>query len=143
MKKVQKGFTLIELMIVVAIVGILAAVAIPAYQSYIERSTFTEVTAAMAPVKAGVAECYNITADLADCDGGAYGVPANVSALADSVLKSVTTTNGVIVIATNAVNGIADDTDCTLTPTADSSGNADYLDWAYSGTCLTNGYVIN
>lgn len=143
MKKVHKGFTLIELMIVVAIVGILAAVAIPAYQSYVERSTFTEATAAMAPVKAGVAECYNITADLTDCDGGAFGVPADVSGLTDSLLKSVSTSNGVITIATNAVNGIADDTGCILTPTSDSSGNADYLDWAYSDDCLTNGYVIN
>src|SRR5436309_1794251 len=56
MKRVQQGFTLIELMIVVAIVGILAAIALPAYQDYIVRSKMSEAEAAIAACKTSVAE---------------------------------------------------------------------------------------
>jgi type IV pilus assembly protein PilA len=61
MKTIQKGFTLIELMIVVAIIGILAAIAIPAYQDYTIRSQVTEGLTLASAVKAGVAESYSNT----------------------------------------------------------------------------------
>jgi len=57
MRKVQQGFTLIELMIVVAIIGILAAIAIPAYQNYTMKAKFTEVREAVTPMKLAVELC--------------------------------------------------------------------------------------
>jgi len=73
MKRLQQGFTLIELMIVVAIVGILAAIALPAYQDYVVRSKMSEATAAIAACKTGVSEyvstkrAWPTNADTAGC----------------------------------------------------------------------------
>ena len=77
--KRQSGFTLIELMIVVAIVAILAAIALPAYQSYTKKARFSEVVAATGAAKTGVEVCYSNMSDINVCDAGLNGVPANPS----------------------------------------------------------------
>ena len=87
----KKGFTLIELMIVVAIIGILAAIALPAYQNYTRKAEFTETVNSTAAVKSAVEVCYQIDGALTDCDGGVSGIPT---------VANITTTDGVIV-ATN------------------------------------------
>lgn len=67
MRKAQSGFTLIELMIVIAIVGILAAVALPAYQNYTMRAKFSEVVAAVTPVRNAIDLCVQSGTAIASC----------------------------------------------------------------------------
>jgi type IV pilus assembly protein PilA len=76
--KLQKGFTLIELMIVIAIIGILAAIAIPAYQDYTIRSKVSEGLNMAGAAKLAVAETFDSTGALA-ADNNAYGLPLATS----------------------------------------------------------------
>jgi type IV pilus assembly protein PilA len=95
----HKGFTLIELMIVVAIIGILAAIAIPQYQNYVARAQVSEALVLMSGAKTGVAEHYMTTGSFPD-DNEAAGLATTITGnYVDSVEVSPSGDNGVITVA--------------------------------------------
>ncbi|MGL6047267.1 MAG: pilin [Vogesella sp.] len=100
MKRVQQGFTLIELMIVVAIIGILAAIAIPAYQDYTKRAHVSEGLTLAAAAKTSVTEYYSTNNTFAAVSGTNANTPYGLAAAADIKGNAV---NGVDVLASGVV----------------------------------------
>jgi type IV pilus assembly protein PilA len=101
MTKLQKGFTLIELMIVVAIIGILAAIAIPAYQDYTIRAQVSEGMNLAAAAKAAVAESF-LNRGVAPANRTAAGMSANAGDTRGKYVTGVEVTNGVIQVTYGA-----------------------------------------
>ncbi|XKM13123.1 prepilin peptidase-dependent pilin [Orbaceae bacterium ac157xtp] len=127
-KNKQAGFTLFELMIAIAVIAILTAIALPAYQGYIQKAAVTDMLQTMTPYKTAVEICSLEQGNLSNCNNGSNGVPVTKST---NYVTSTTVSAGVItLVGQNALSGLT----VTLTPTVNAThGN---LDWAR--TCVTS-----
>ncbi len=134
--KLFQGFTILELMITLAIVGILAAIAIPSYVNYTRRAYFMEIVNASLPYKKGVEECYQKRSTLTGCDGGVHNIPANIMTPTGHV-ESLLVKNGVITVTPLTENGILTSDTYVLTPMLVNKG----LSWTSSGGAVKHGYA--
>ncbi len=123
-RSIQQGFTLIELMIVVAIIGILAAVALPAYQDYTVRAKVSEVILAASTCKNVITEAYQVTSGSMP-GAGEWGCEFEDGASVGptTYVKSISTDeDGVIQVAVKNLSPIPEDEYVQLTPTVAAGG---------------------
>ena len=134
-KSLPQGFTLMELMIAVVIIGILAAVAVPSYVGYAKKAHYSEIVLATSVPKIGVAQCYNDIGTLIGCSSGQHGVPKDIGVV--GAVASIVTRDGVITVVPVSQNGFVSSDTYVLTPQVIN----DSILWFSSGGGVDKGYA--
>ncbi len=133
---IQKGFTLIELMVAITIMGILNAIALPAYQTYAKKTRFTEVVLAAAAIRSNIDICFQNkdNYNLGNCDSlNKIGINA-ATVTAPNNIHSITVDANTALI-TIIGESIVDNATYTLSPTVSNNS----LNWTVGGTCIAKG----
>ncbi|MDF1761233.1 MAG: prepilin-type N-terminal cleavage/methylation domain-containing protein [Coxiellaceae bacterium] len=138
MKQLTGAFSMIEVMIVVTIIGILAAAGIPMYQNYTKRARLSELVTATAPYKLGVTLCYQMLGDLSACDSSKHGIPAALKSGSQAgLIDKLTVRNGVITVTPKKQHGISKQDTFVLKPVIKNH----QLSWKKMGGAIKSGMM--
>ncbi len=138
-QKSLSGFTLMELLLAIAFIGILAAIAIPSYLGYINRSAYSAVVSMADRIKISVAACLDYNSGVTtNCNGGSNSIPANITSPGPGLVDSVTVALGVITIVPKNQNGISAAYTYIATPTYSSTTG---VTWTITGGVCGTGYI--
>src|SRR3990167_8209192 len=91
-----QGLALLELLIIVVIIAILAAIIFPSYLNYSKKAYYNAIIQATLPYKVAVTQCYHNLGTLTGCSGGINGIPADIAIAQGGPIASLTTTDGII-----------------------------------------------
>lgn len=131
----QGGFTLFELMIAIAVIAILTAIGVPAYQGYVQKAAMTDMLQTMAPYKTAIEICALQQGDLTACNSGSNGI---ATSKATNYVASINISSGVIsLIGQGTLSGLT----TTLTPTINTTHG--HLEWSRVCTTTPTNSSIN